>query len=167
MPNIQLGNQTFTVNALLAEESFDLQPKLAPIIPEIAQLAAIFSGSLAHLAEVDKRVDEGELSNNDLLEQIRDVSRVVGPIVERVCKLLSPDDLRYIRRTLLRDALCDGRPLYAATPDKPSPINVILQGRTLDMWRLIIFAVKVSYPDFFALGESVALRSRTASPSAT
>lgn len=149
MNAIKLGAQTFTVNALLAEESFDLQPKLLPVLPDMIELYAMFAKEFLSLAEEKGGLDV-EVDPLEVLDKGLDLLARASPVISRLCSKLQPDELRYIRRTLLSGATCEGRPLYGK-PGEGHPIDIILQGRTLDLWRLQIFAVKTSYPDFFAL----------------
>ena len=45
-------------------------------------------------------------------------------------------------------------------------LDAAMQGRTLDVWRLLFEAVRLNYPDFFkALGGSVAPSGAAVSPS--
>lgn len=162
MNAIKLGAETFTVNALLAEDSFDLQPKLLPVLPDMLELYAMFAQEFLSLAE-EKGLD-GDVPVEEVLDKGLALLARASPIISRLCSKLAPDELRYIRRTLLAGATCNGKPLYGGATGQGNAIDFILQGRTLDMWRLQVFAVRVSYPDFFGL--LAALRKKPPQPDA-
>lgn len=142
----KIGGRNFIVNPLLAEASFDLQPKLLPVIPEMAKLYLLFTQKFEELVRKGKETIETKEAIDagfDLLEQ-------ASPSIAKLCSTLGPDELQHIRRTLLAGASCDGTVLYNSTnPAGPHPIDHLMMGRTLEMWELLIFAVRVSYPDFF------------------
>lgn len=150
MNALKLGTDTFTVNALLAEESFDLQPKLLPVLPDMLELAAMFTREFFELVEAKGGDANVDVPIEEILDKGLGLLGRASPIISRVCAKLNPDEMRYIRRTLLSGATCNGKPLYGK-PGEGNLIDVVLQGRTIDLWRLLIFAVEVSYPDFFAL----------------
>jgi hypothetical protein len=68
-------------------------------------------------------------------------------------------------RTLLTGATMNGTLLYQGAAGEP--IHVLLQRRTLDTWRLLIHAVRVSYPDFFDLARALRDRPAAGGSSAT
>lgn len=153
---LTLGDKIFTVNPLPVEDSFDLQPKLAPILPEIGKLVALFVRKRDEISalEVDEKADAP--TKKEALDKAIDLATValdeLAPIVQRVSALLQPAELRYIRRTLLRGAACGSQMLYRDDASSDGqPINILLAGRTMDVWRLMFFALRVSYPDFFEM----------------
>lgn len=167
MPEITIDNKTYDVNPLLVEDSFDLQPKLIPILPEIGRLLTIFYNDVDKFAELDKADDDAETDEvkAEILGQFVGLAgetlEKVSPIFERIAKLVPPAELRYIRRTLLRDATGPGgTPLYGGKGDGDA-VNIFFAGNTIGLWKLLIFAVKISYPDFFAIAASVKLLRKT------
>lgn len=174
---LRIGNDVFTVSPLLAEASFLLQPKIVPILPDVGELYGIFTqAAAAVLSELkappaaagapqeSEAPAAGAGGEGVSPEQLAAASQLAteyvaraSAAVARLCAKLPPDELRYIMRTLLQGATMNGAQLY--TP-QGNPIDVLLRGRTLDVWRLLIHAVKVSYPDFFGLAD--ALRARVA-----
>lgn len=165
MAQIQIGKNVYDVNPLLVEDSFDLQPKLLPVLPEIGRLISLFSTEFSLFAELDKKDDEARSDDEkdritkEFAEQLAALLEKASPIIERVCKLLPAEDLRYIRRTLLRDATCGNTPLYSRD-GRGDAINIFFAGDTIGLWRLIAFAVQISYPDFFGMAASLASRVR-------
>ncbi len=164
MAQIKIRNQVFDVNPLMVEDSFDLQPYLVPVLPEIGQLVALFFGDVQKFAALDAQDDsaKSEAEKAEILKQFvgdaGDLLEKASPVLERIFAKLTPDRLRHIRRTLLRGATCAGITLYGALPGEGDAINQLLQGRVIDVWRLLIFAVKISYPDFFEIAASLGKR---------
>lgn len=161
MASIKIRDKTFEINPLLVEDSFDLQPFLLPVLPEIGQLIALFFGDVSKFAELDRQ-DDAAKSPEEKAEILRQFSEEGGamlakasPILERISRALPPEKLRHIRRTLLREATCGGVALYGNTPREGDAINVLLAGRVIDVWRLLLFAVQISYPDFFEMAASL------------
>lgn len=172
MPEIEIDGKTYDVNPLLVEDSFDLQPKIVPILPEIGKLLALFYGDVARFAELDKKDDEAETEEDkeavtrEFVDQAYAMLDKAAPILERIAKLVPPAELRYIRRTLLRDATGPGgKPLYDRKGDGDL-VNIFFAGNTIGLWKLLIFAVKISYPDFFAIAASLKMLKRRGAPSA-
>jgi hypothetical protein len=123
---LTLSGNTFVVPLLPAMRSFLLQPKIAPAV------GAVF-GALAPLAK-------GDMGGADV--------EALAPLLGGFFAKLGPADLEEVVRTLLDGATMDGTPLFSAAGDT---FNLRMQGRTLDTWKLLAFAVKVNYPDFFGL----------------
>lgn len=139
MPDpFKIGNDHFTVQPLMGEESFLLQMRILPLVTDLAALATAQS--------------EAGDSILSLLDK-------AAPIVQRACAKLPPDELRIIMRALLKGATMNGQQLYT---DQGNPINVLMMGRTLDIWKLIVKALEVSYPDFFGLVRGLVGRSKAA-----
>lgn len=147
MAQTKIGDRTFVVNPLSGERTFLLQPKLAPALSEIAALYALFVQTVAGImpklgADADRDVDPLML-----LPHALPALETAGPVIGRLAEKLGPN-LRDIMRELLEGATCNGTLLYSA---QGNPIDVLMQGRTIELWRLLIFAMEVSYPDFFGL----------------
>jgi len=117
-----IGGNVFSVVPLPAMRSFALQPRLAPALAEVVGVLGSLSGDL----------DVGAL----------------GPAVGRFFAKLPADELEAVTRELLAGATMDGAQLFTAAGN---PFDLVMRGRTLDVWRLLAFAVEVNYPDFFAL----------------
>lgn len=146
---LKLGANFFQVVPMLGEESFLLQPRILPLVAEVGALALAQANSGASLVSLFE---------------------TIAPIVARACAKLPPDELKFIMRALLKNATMDGQPLYRESPDGSvvALVDVLMQGRTLDIWKLLLKALEVSYPDFFALARG--LRAKVAakeSPSET
>ncbi len=157
----QIGDRTYTVNPLPAMQTWRLQPKLAPAAGELAALYAWFVRESLRITD-GGRVDVG----NDvlrLLPELADQLPNAAAAIRRICDVLPPGDLELITRTLLRTAKCDGKPLF--TDGGGDPFDILMQGRTMDTWKLLVFAVEVSYPDFFASLADARAPSRTPGPS--
>lgn len=163
MAQTTIGSSIFTVNPLAGERSFLLQPKLLPALSEIATLYALFISTVSDLMpklgdKADKDIDPMEL-----LPLAQPALESAGPVIARLCEKLGPN-LKDIMRELLEGATMDGKPLYT---QQGNPIDVLMQGRTLDIWKLIVFAMGVSYPDFFGLLRGFGKKSAGAKPSET
>ncbi len=88
----------------------------------------------------------------------------------KVLGAIKPIDMRLIVQKLLNDAsvdrVGDGKVWQPLFSQGEEPFNTLLQGRTKDRWQLLILAIGVNYPDFFARGGGVSAPPETpASPS--
>jgi len=139
---VPLGADVVVLAPMTGWRSFLLQPRLAPALAEVA-------GALGSIAG---KLDAEAIST-------------VAPFVGRAFAKLPPVELEAITRELLDGAmfLAGGK-----TPGAPllDTLDAAMQGRTLDVWRLLFEAVRLNYPDFFkALGGSVAPSGAAVSPS--
>ena len=146
-PALKIGDDVFVVSPLLGEESFLLQPKLMPIV------ADCMTGFFA----MHEKVADGQLDYVALADKL-------SPLVQSIASKLPIEELRFIMRALLRGATMNGQQLY--TP-AGNPIDVLLQQRSLDVWRLLFHAVKVSYPDFFQAARRVLAGAAAAQPASS
>lgn len=149
----KIGPDTFRVSPLDFEAATDLMPLIMPAAADYGRLYALFMGTAAEL--VGAGVDVGDLDTTSMFTQIPKLQGSLAgasAIIASICEKLPPERLRAIRRTLLAGATMNGKPLYAQGPGGGDDmINDWLRGRTLDGWRLILLALEVNYPDFFAL----------------
>lgn len=152
MAEITLGTDLFTVNPLPGEESFVFQPRILPLVAELVALVGVTSGDAPPAPEepVVPPEDSAEPPTpaTKPARKLGDILAEAAPIVQRACAKMPPEELRVVLRTLLRGATMNGKPLYT---EQGNPINVLMRGRTIDLWKLVMFALQVSYPDFFGL----------------
>ena len=142
-PNtITLGGNTFAVPQLPALDSFDLQTRLIPPIAEIigslgraGALSALMSSVLS-----GEKVDIGGMDLDGMIAS-------AGPSLAAVFGKMGRGELRALLQDLLGGVTMDGKSLFGPG----LPVNLLLIGRTVDLWKLAWFAVKVNYPDFFSL----------------
>lgn len=152
-PSIVLGQDTFTVSPLPAMDSFAMQSRIAPIVVELLALAAALLQAGGEALSEKTDLGKVDLSKLDM--------GTIGPAVARICKAMPAPELRAVTTELLQSATINGQLLAPM-------FDLKMQGRTVDTWRLLFFAVRVNYPDFFALvGKSgaPAAGAATASPS--
>lgn len=140
----ELGSDVFVIEPLLGEESFVFQSRVAPLVAEIMGLFGV-------------RADAADLGA--LLE-------AATPIVARAARALPPEELRQVMRILLKGTTVNGKPLYSPE-GQPLLINVVMQGRTIDVWKLLVKSIEVSYPDFFDLLRAYGVRRGAAASSET
>jgi hypothetical protein len=169
---LELGGTTFSVGPIKAIKSFTLQPRIFPLIAEvISSIAAMLRAApseeetadagetraeaaavLSDLERQKARMSIGALGRAAQRLQIDtvDVDGIV-PIVGRVCAQLPPDELEQILRILLSNTFANGERLFSEQHErgKPDPFDKVMQGRTLDTWRLVWEALRVVYADFF------------------
>jgi hypothetical protein len=162
MASIKLGGDTFSVTPLGFLRSLYLQPKLAPVIAEVA--AALFT--LMGVDGLGAKLAAAELTLDKLMEL--DLAALpmldLAASITRICHQLKRQDLEYIVRELLYDATMNGTPLLGQPG--ADPIDGFLVGRSLDGWRLLFYAVKVNYPDVFSPRVVLAATGAAAKPSA-
>lgn len=149
-PRLVIGKEVFDVPRLTGMKTFTLQPLIAPPLIEVI-------GTIAPLLMSGK---EFSIDAVDVLEII--------PVLSKFFGKLTPADLEKITRELLNGATRDGHALFTENGD---PFNVIMQGRTMVVWRLIWLSIQVNYPDFFGLlgakGENAGAKVPAPSNSAT
>lgn len=140
----KIGGNVFCVTPLPAMRSFTLQPRLAPALAAVAEGI----GAIGNLAE-KQDLDAIELA-------------AIAPVVTRFFHALPPDRLEMVTRELLAGATMDGRPLFTA---EGNPFDVLMRGRSIDVWKLLWFALEVNYPDFFGAVAGKGARPAAANPS--
>lgn len=166
---LRIGDDVFMVAPLLGERSFLLQPLIAPAMTDFGALFGLFAKAYADFAgDEEPKVasggdEEPKLELGEMIDDVMSALEQAGPIVARLCAKLPPDHLKAIVRELLAGATMNGKPLYS---QQGNPIDVLLQGRTVDFWRLLVHALRVSYPDFFGLLRGLRGSSRGADRSA-
>jgi hypothetical protein len=158
---LRIGDDVFSVSPLTGERSFLLQPLIAPAMADFGALFALFVRAFASGDEEPKIAADEEPKANAVVEAL-DALEQAGPVIARLCSKLPPEQLRTIIRELLAGATMNGKPLYSV---QGNPIDVLLQGRTMDFWRLLIHAMRVTYPDFFSLLRGLGVSSRGAANS--
>lgn len=171
MPQITIGGTVFNVEPMDGLRSFDLQPRIAPIVGELVRVVtgALETGMIK--AGADGKPGELSLDNLDtgpLLE-------VALPALTRVCGMLPRGELGTITRELLTGATVIGAQGAALLFGAPVPggatvdtFGQLMRGRTLDTWRLLFFALRTHYPDLFGLlAARGGAATATANPSAT
>lgn len=169
MADLTLGTDAFTVNPLAGEESFVFQPRILPLVAELVALMGISSSG-----DDAPAPEEPAVPSDDPVEpppaaakpsrSLGDILAEAAPIVSRACARMPPEELRTVLRTLLKGATMNGQQLYT---EKGNPINVLMRGRVIDMWKLVMFALQVSYPDFFGLLRGLRKKPAAATDSAT
>jgi hypothetical protein len=157
MAECMIGGSRFQVAPLPAIRSFRLQPRLVPVVAEVAGL--IF----AVLASTGKPLKDASLDDILGLDLTSLPATDIIETVARVCAKLPPAELESIVKELLSTASMDGKPLFTGNGD---PFDVLMMGRTIDTWRLLIFAVQVNYPDVFSRRGASGGATPAASPSA-
>jgi len=137
---IKIGGNSFDVPAPGGMRSFSLQQRILPVAGRVANVfLQLLSGS-------------GVVSVADLSSVLEaDVLRVLPiamPAIGEIFSTMPKGELEGITRELLGDATCDKVPLFGSP--KGDAFDLMMQGRTLDTWRLLWYAMEVWYPDFFA-----------------
>lgn len=137
-----IGKDVFEIGPMPALRSFTLQARIAPALAEVAGALARTGGS----------VDLGAVDVEAL-----------APAVGRFFSKLPEPELEVVVRALLSNAKMNGLPLFTGAGD---PVDALLAGRVLDVWKLLWFALQENYPDFFgALGGLSAAAKAEARPS--
>ncbi len=142
---ITIGKDTFNVPQPRGMRSFALQQKLIPIAGRIANVFLHFAG----VGDIAKLMDE-------------DVLKVLPKALPHLGQLFSEmpaDEIETIARTLLGDPRTGATAVEVATINK-MPLfggaagdlfDGMMQGRTIDTWKLLWHAIGVWYPDFLSL----------------
>ena len=147
MSEREINGHRYSVEPLPAMTAFLLQPRLVPPVSEAMRSGDLLRGlkgkSLAAILDMN-------------------VLDALGGAISSFCRQLPPVELDQITRTLLKGARRDGVPLYG---DGGDHIDVAMRGATMDIWRLLAFAVEVNYPDFFALAHKFLAAAGEENPS--
>lgn len=148
--SLTIGNDVFTVSPLSGERSFLLQPKILPLLPDVGALVSMFAQAMAAApsAPDDATAEAKAAASGAQMAAATSFLSEANEVVMRLCAKMPATDLREVMRALLDGATMNGTMLYTA---QGNPIDVLMQGRTIDLWRVLAHALKVSYPDFFGL----------------
>ncbi len=143
---IVLGKNKFVVPRPGHMRTFALQQRLFPIAGSLASVFVTLIG----------QTDLSKIMEKDILETLPAALPRLGEIFSS----MPPGEIEFLTRTLLGDpktgaaplevATVDGAALFAAGKDGDA-FDLVLQGRTMDTWKLLAHAMEVYYPDFFAL----------------
>jgi hypothetical protein len=153
-----IGETIYSVIEHDAMRMMRLQKPLAPVFVELAGAFAktvqqVAKGYLAETAAGDEEKEIG-LHVEDLLSINVDA---VTPSLVRAFQNLSADDLEHITRQLLAGSMMqvEGKWIQLLGADGTGgAFNLKMKRRISHVWRLLIFALEVNYPDFFdVLGE--------------
>ncbi len=167
MPETTIGPNRFTVVALPAMQTCELEPIVFPLLPDIAALYALLMESAPAIATafggVDKEVNAESVSA--AVPSLLPILDRASEVIARLARKFPPGALSALTRELLRGARCDGQELFGPAGEF---YNVAMQGRTIDAWRLRLFALRVNFPDVFKLvpGASGSAARTPAAPSA-
>jgi hypothetical protein len=171
MAQRRIGKHMFVVAPLPAIRSWALQPRLVPFIVEIGRLLALFmtSESGKKIVEMVEGIDLDKMTVQQFLGMDFDLTEsatLAADAAARICRQLGSKELEAVTRELLVGATCDGVQMFNATPGGGEPFDLLMQGKTLDTWRLLLFAVQINYPDVFSPRAALAAASPAAAPSA-
>lgn len=138
---ITIGDKIFEIPSPPAMRSFALQQSILPV-------AGRFAGVLAQVL--------GAGNMEELLKkEVVSVLPSVLPGLGEIFSMMPPGELERITRTLLADATCamaDGAKVRIFAPAGSTGgdlFDSLLKGKTIDIWRLLLHALEVWYPDFF------------------
>jgi Phage tail assembly chaperone protein, TAC len=133
---IKIGNNVFEVPAPSGMKSFALQQRILPVAGRVASV-------FIQLLGASKVSDINDVLAADVLK----VVPMALPAVGEVFSSMPPGELEAITRELLAQATCDRLPLFGS--QKGDAFDALMQGRTMDTWKLLWHALEVWYPDFF------------------
>jgi hypothetical protein len=150
---ITLGKDSFEVPTPPAWDSWELQQRVLPVFGRVA-------GAVLHFLGRAPDHDLEKLKEVDVMEVLPAVLPHLGAIFSE----MPPGEFGAISRALLRNATMNGMPLFT---EQGNPYDALMRGRTMDTWRLLVYALRVWYPDFFGyvvgrLGNTGGKESRTA-----
>lgn len=161
---ITIGNQKFNVPLPRATRTFGLQQRILPIAGDVmsALVQIVGTGGVERLKA---------MGQSEILELVPEIVPALGKIFSN----MPEGELLRILRILLGDpkegalpteiGTCDGMPMFSLTDG--DVFDTVLQGRTVDMWRLLVHGLTVWYPDFFGLAAAFpAAGAKKAPPSA-
>ena len=155
---IKIGPRTFEVPPPPGMESFALQERIFPILSRVANV--VLHAIAANGKMITKLAD---LFEEDVLKSLPGIVMKIGPVFSEMPR----GELEWLTRTLLKNATFDGKPLFG--DPLGDAFGPIFQGKNLEIWKLLWYAAKVWYPDFFALADAFGAKAKAsaASPSAT
>lgn len=155
---ITLGENTFDVPPPKGMRSFALQQRILPVAGRVAEVILHFVGATG--VQVDNISD---LLGSDVLKVLPHAMPAIG----NVFSSMPAGELETITRELLGDAtLRRGKtPMKLFGAPAGDPFDQIMQGKSLDTWKLLWHALEVWYPDFFGLAAGLTGGAEKESPS--
>jgi hypothetical protein len=155
---IEIGKDTFDVPPPKGMRSFALQQRILPVVGRVAEVILHFVGATG--AKVDSMAD---LLGSDVMK----VLPLAMPAIGNIFASMPAGELETITRELLGEAsLRRGKvtmKLFGASAG--DPFDQIMQGRSLDTWKLLWYALEVWYPDFFEIAAGLKGGAQKESPS--
>jgi hypothetical protein len=150
---IKIGQYTFEVPPPKAMPSFALQQRLFPILARALGVVLHYAPHLS-LGE-GKGINIGAILNDP---KFIDAVAKAMPSLGEVIAAMPEGELERLTRELLGEATVSGWGTSKAILlfDKAKGIDTfdqVMQGRTMDTWRLLGHAVEVWYPDFLSLAK--------------
>lgn len=149
---IKIGDKVFDVPAPKGMTSFALQQKILPIAGNVVAL-------FLHALGGKQPSDLNEFMEKDVLK----VLPIVLPHLGNIFSSMPPGELESISRTMLGNATCNKLPLFGGSDG--DPFDALMQGKTIDTWKLLWHALGVWYPDFLSLVNSLPAKSAVENPS--
>lgn len=145
---IVIGKNRFDLPAPGGMRSFALQQRILPVVGRIAGVFVQLTGGSP---------DPAALLDADVFK----VLPLAMPYISEIFSSMPAGELETLTRELLKDATCDKTQLFGAPGG--DPFDSMMQGRTMDTWKLLWHAVEVWYPDFFVLARSSTATDKKAS----
>lgn len=146
---MKIGNDDFEIPQPYGDVSFGLTQRIFPIA---GRMAAIFIDLLSLNPDIGMRqLVSGEVD-------VEKVMPLAIPGFGRIFSDMPPGELMSLASTLLRDATITtaaGKLRLFDEAGKSMAFATVMRGRTKDTFLLIWEAIKVWYPDFFSLGQSL------------
>lgn len=157
---IKISGHDFNVPPPGGMRSFSLQQR---IIPVAGRVVSVF----LKLVGVDG-LDLSKLQETDVTAVLPAAMPALGAVFAQ----MPPGELEAITREMLRDATMNKLQLFGSPGG--DAFDGLMQGRTMDAWKLLWHALEVWYPDFFASARGLLVRragsessSETSDPSST
>lgn len=139
---LAIGSDVFVVPVPWGTRSWAFQQRAVPVASAVA---SVFVQLL--------QLKDGDFAS--LLQQ--DVLRVLPqalPYLGRIFSQMPDGEMDAILRTLLADATMNKLKLFGGNGSGPELFDQVMQGRTVDTWKLLWYAFEVWYPDVFTLAGS-------------
>lgn len=146
----EIGGDTFTVSQLPMFRALRLLNRIGRAVgPALGHVASAYDASKGDGAPVDG---------------VR-VGEAVGRALSALFGSLSDDELEAITRAMLETAMIESN---GKTTPLLKSIDLVMQGRILDLFKLLAFAFEVNYGDFFEVVPQLiaAARATEAAPKA-
>lgn len=153
---VKIGDRIFNVPQPYAMKSFALQQR---IIPVFSRVVAVIANVVRFLPDDGGVIDVEKLLDTLDLEKILPAAM---PHIGLIFSEMPRNELQELTAELLGDATCHVQegvdvPLFGG-PAGGNAFDTMMQGRTVDIWRLLLHALGVWYPDFFALAARAGAR---------
>lgn len=143
---VKVGETEFQIPPPKGMRSFALQQRIGPVVGNLI-------GAIVSVLDMPGIGDVSKLLDSDVSKALPSALPALGGVLAS----MPQGELETLTKELLRDAKVKMGGAWVqlfggpASTEADDLFDTVMAGRSLDTWRLLWHAVRVWYPDFFAL----------------